>query len=47
MPAKYDRCVRHVAAGYRKKGKSAKQAKKIGHATCTKMGLRGKKKKSK
>jgi hypothetical protein len=36
MPAKYERMAKHVAASERKKGKSAKTAKRIGYATANK-----------
>lgn len=41
MPAKYERCVEHVSGSERSRGKSPKEAKRIGHATCTKHDVGG------
>ena len=47
MPAKADRAVKQIAASYRKRGYSAKNAESAAWATVNKMGMLDTKKKGK
>jgi len=41
MPEKYKRAVRHIAASERKRGKSAKEARRIAYKTANKRKIGG------